>query len=157
MIFCLVGTNSWDFTRLIKELDDIACDIDEEIIIQIGNNNYKPRNAKYFRYVNKNEIEIFYDRARIIVAHAGIGIIISAFKHQTPIIVVPRMKDYGEHFDNHQVDTARSLEKEGITVLWDINLLKNVLIEDIQMDLKSNKELMILKLKEYILSLEKNR
>lgn len=153
----MVGTNSWDFTRLIKGLDDIACDIDEEIIIQIGDNDYKPKNAKYFRYINKNEIESFYDRARVIVAHAGIGIIISAFKHQTPIIVVPRMKDYGEHFDNHQVDTARSLEKEGITVLWDINLLKPVLLGDVQFDLKSNKEKMILQLKRYILSVEKNR
>lgn len=157
MIFGLVGTNSWDFTRLIKELDDIAATIDEEIVIQIGDNDYKPQNAKYFRYINKNEIENFYDSARIIVAHAGIGIIISAFKHKKPIIVVPREKEYGEHFDNHQVDTARSLEKEGVNVLWDIKLLKNVLISDISLSLKSNKEQMILQLKDYILTLEKNR
>lgn len=155
MIFGAVGTNSWDFTRLIKELDEISGEIDEKMIIQIGNNNYKPKNAQFFEFIDKNEMEDIYEESRVIVSHAGIGIILSAIRHKKPIIVVPRMEKFGEHFDNHQIDTAKKLEKEGITVAWDIEQLKLLLMdEELDNTFKSNNEL-TKNLKNYIDELEK--
>lgn len=155
MIFGVVGTNSWDFTRLIRVLDEIAYEIDEEVIIQIGNNSYVPRYAKYFNFVNKNEIEDIYKKSRVIVSHAGIGIILSARRYNKPIIIVPRMKEYGEHFDNHQIDTAKRLEKEGMRVIWDINQLKSSLIDKESVEsFKKNNDLVV-NLKNYINTLKR--
>ncbi|GAB4315562.1 MAG: hypothetical protein Kow0019_15760 [Methanobacteriaceae archaeon] len=154
MIFGLVGTNSWDFTRLIKELDMIASETDEEVVLQIGNNKIRPKYAEYFNFKSKREIEAFYKRSRVIVAHAGIGILLSAIRYKKPIIIVPRMKKYGEHFDDHQIDTAKQLEKEGITVLWDITKLKSFLInQNLKNYFKKNNDL-IYNLKNYIKNYE---
>jgi len=157
MIFVTVGTSSWNFTRLIKEMDRIAEEVNEEVIIQIGYDKYEPKNAKYFRTTTKEEMERLYESARIIVSHAGIGTIISAIKHNKPIIVIPRRMEYGENFDNHQVDTARELEREGIVkVVWDIEEIGKVLRDEtINYEFRKDKRLVIA-LREYIKSLERN-
>jgi len=157
MIFVTVGTSSWNFTRLIKEMDRIAEEVNEEVIIQIGYDKYEPKNAKYFRTTTKEEMERLYESTRIIVSHAGIGAIISAIKHNKPIIVIPRRMEYGEHFDNHQVDTARELEREGIVkVVWDIEGIGKVLRDEtINYEFRKDKRLVIA-LREYIKSLERN-
>ena len=157
MIFVTVGTSSWNFTRLIKEMDRIAEEVNEEVIIQIGYDKYEPKNAKYFRTTTKEEMERLYESTRIIVSHAGIGAIISAIKHNKPIIVIPRRMEYGEHFDNHQVDTARELEREGIVkVVWDIEEIGKVLRDEtINYEFRKDKRLVIA-LREYIKSLERN-
>lgn len=157
MIFVTVGTSSWNFTRLIKEMDRIAEEVNEEVIIQIGYDKYEPKNAKYFRTTTKEEMERLYESARIIVSHAGIGTIISAIKHNKPIIVIPRRMEYGENFDNHQVDTARELEREGIVkVVWDIEGIGKVLRDEtINYEFRKDKRLVIA-LREYIKSLERN-
>lgn len=153
MIFGAVGTNSWDFTRLIKELDIIASEIDEDVVIQIGNNDYTPKHAKFFNFISKNEIDNIYKKSRVIVSHAGIGVILSAIRNNKTIIIVPRMKRYGEHFDDHQIDTAKKLEKEGILVVWDIKELKPILTNnDLNSSFKKNNEL-IVNLKNYIKTL----
>lgn len=127
MILVLTGTSSWHFDRLTKAVDDIAKEIQEEIII-FGNTNYKPRSARFLGFISSGEIEQFYQKARIIVAHAGTGSIINSLKHKKPIIIVPRRKEYGESFDNHQVQTARELENHpNIYVVYDIEMLKNVI------------------------------
>lgn len=155
MIFVTVGTSSWDFTRLIKEMDQISEEIDEEVIMQIGSNKYEPKNSKFFKITSEKEIEELYENARIIVAHAGIGAIISARRHNKPIIIVPRRKDFKEHFDDHQIDTARELEKEGIVkVIWDLMELKKVLKENhADTIIKKNKHL-IISLRGYINNLD---
>lgn len=128
MIFVTVGTSSWDFIRLIKEMDRIAGNIDEEIIIQISTNEYEPKNSKYFRFASNEKIEKLYKNARVVVSHAGVGCIISALRHNKSNIVVPRRKEFGEHFDDHQIEIAKEMEKVGrIIVVWDINNLEETL------------------------------
>ena len=51
MILVTVGTHYLSFDRLIKKIDEIALSIDEEIIAQIGNSKYKPKNIKYFTLI----------------------------------------------------------------------------------------------------------
>ena len=128
MIFVTVGHASWGFVRLIEEMDCIAGKIDEKVIIQIGHTNYEPKNAKYFRFTSNEEIEELYMNVRVIVSHAGVGTIVSAIRRNKPIIVVPRRMKYGEHFDDHQVEIARELERERrIKVVWDIEELEEAL------------------------------
>ena len=128
MIFVTIGNSTWNFTRLVKEIDSIAGKIDEEIIMQIGHTEYEPKNTRYFKFISKEKIEKLYESARVVISHAGIGSIISASRHNKPIILVPRRKKYGEHFDDHQVEIAGEMEKEGrITVVHDVEELEAVL------------------------------
>ena len=128
MILVTIGL-LYGFDRLIREMDEIAGRIAEEVIMQIGETAYEPKNAKYFGFASKEEMDRLYEDARVVICHAGVGSILTALEHGKPIIAVPRRKKYGEHVDDHQLDIAGEMEKEGrITVVCDVGELEDVLM-----------------------------
>jgi len=150
----------YGFDRLIKEMDKIAGRVDEEVIIQIGETTYEPKSARYFRFASNEEIDRLYEDARVVVCHAGVGSILTALEHGKPVIAVPRRKKYGEHVDDHQVEIARELEKEGrILAVYDVNELEDALhtISANPVHVGSNRMRLVNALKEYIESIEKRR
>jgi beta-1,4-N-acetylglucosaminyltransferase len=126
LIFVTVG-GMHAFERLVKEMDRIASELDEKVVMQIGSTDYEPRNCEYFRFVPRKDIEEFYGSARVIVCHAGGGSILTALQHDKPLVIVPRMKRYGEHIDDHQLEIAKQMESRGVTVVYDISNLKSAL------------------------------
>lgn len=158
MILVITGTSSWDFSRLIKEMDRIAGKTDEEIVMQISDTRYEPKNAKFFRFVSEEEFESLFQKARLIISHAGIGSIISTFRHKKPLILVPRRKKFYEHFDDHQTDIAGELEKENkCIVVWDIQNLEMMLNVNQFPKIDTNKECsLIVNLKNYLEKIEAN-
>jgi beta-1,4-N-acetylglucosaminyltransferase len=62
------------------------------------------------------------------VCHSGVGSIISSLEYNKPVIVVPRLKLYGEVIDDHQTEIAKELEERGlIKVVYDLERLGDVL------------------------------
>lgn len=160
MIFVTVGAGKIDFERLIEKMDRIASKIDEKVIMQIGITNYQPVNAEHFRFLPRNQIGDLYKNARVVVCHAGIGTILTALEYSKPTIVVPRLKEYGEHHDNHQLEIANELEKEGkIISIYNINNLEDALrmIGENPAHLGNERMRLISALKEYIEDIERWR
>jgi len=111
MIFVTVGTHNQGFERLIKKMDEIAPNLDDEVIMQIGYTDYNPKNVEWFKFLEYNKINNLYDNADIIVSHAGAGTLLDSLNYQKPIIVVPRLKKFGEHIDDQQLELAEALGK----------------------------------------------
>ena len=126
MIFVTVG-GMRAFERLVKEMDRIAGELDEQVVMQLGSTDYEPKNCDYFRFMPRNDIEEFYAGARVVVCHAGGGTILTALEHNKPLVLVPRMKRYGEVFDDHQLEIAREMEAQGAAVVCDISNLKSAI------------------------------
>ena len=119
MIFVMVGTHSMSFERLVKAMDEIA--EKEEVVIQTGNTDYKPRNARYFAFAGIREVRGYIKKAEVVVTQGGIGSVSDSLRYGKPTVVVPRLKKYGEHTNDHQLDLTRELEKEGrIIAVYDI-------------------------------------
>lgn len=155
MIFVTVGSHYQGFDRLIKKMDEIAGRTDEKVIMQIGHTNYKPVNAEYFDFVDDfSKIEQLNWEARVVVSHAGAGSILTALKLGRPVIVVPRLKKYNEHMDDHQLEIAEAMSSiKGVISVNDVqeielNLQNNLTLDPIPKDhdLKSS-------LKRYIASI----
>jgi len=117
MIFVTVGTQL-PFPRLIEAMDKIAGRIYEPVIAQ----THLPTRCKNMivePQMNAARYSKVLARARLVVAHAGIGTIMAAREAGTPLIVLPRRADLGEHRNDHQQGTARQmLGHEGITAIW---------------------------------------
>lgn len=113
MIFVTVGMHHQGFDRLIAAMDDVAANTDERIVMQIGSASYEPARAEWFRFADGAKVDSLIASARVVVAHAGAGTIIGAFRHQRPLVVVPRRFEHGEHVDDHQIDLAQALASEG--------------------------------------------
>lgn len=126
MIFLAVGSWHKGFDRLVKAVDELKGDgiITEEVKAQIGNSTYEPSNLESVDYYSPGEFANIIREARIVISHAGMGTIIETAKQGKPIIVVPRKVELGEANNDHQFDTAKTLEREGwILVAYEIDTL----------------------------------
>lgn len=125
MILVIVGTQDMAFDRLIEQVITYAKnDIDrEEIVIQAGCSQQlqAPDYVRYCDYVEHDTLQDLMHKARILVVHAGVGTIMEALKLDKPLIVVPRLHQYGEHHNDHQVEIAQSFASSGY-VLYSENL-----------------------------------
>lgn len=128
MIFVTVGTHDQGFERLVKKADEIALEIKEEVVIQRGCTAYEPRHARFFDYASREEMAGWVEKARVVVTHGGAGSIVFALSRGKPVVVVPRLKKYGEHVNDHQLELAGALEREGrVKMVLDVEELKAAL------------------------------
>ena len=132
MIFVTVGNSikGVEFHRLIREMDDIARDLGEEVVAQIGFIEDPPRHIRSFSYMNYIEIQNYFHQAAMIVGHCGVGTVIHGLQCGKPVILVPRSKAHGEHIDDHQFELAYKLKgMEGIFVVEDVNQLRPTILK----------------------------
>lgn len=116
MIFLTIGTQL-PFDRLVQSVDDIAGDIDEPIVAQIGEATYVPQHMKAQGSFIPREFDEAVRGCRILVSHAGIGSVLTAQRLAKPIIIFPRQASFGEHRNDHQLATCQQLEgRPGIYV-----------------------------------------
>ena len=113
MIYVTLGTMFLDFPRLVRKMEEIARDTGEEIIIQTGMGKTIPMACKHFNFKPRDEVLNVQREARVIVCHAGIGSVLDALQARRPFVVVPRLKKYDEHMNDHQIDLARAVESRG--------------------------------------------
>jgi len=126
LIFVTVG-GMRGFERLICQMDVIAGELVEKVIMQIGFTIYEPTNCEWTRFMSRTDIEQAFSDARLIVAHAGTGSILTALEHNKPLVLVPRLKKHGEAFDDHQLEIGRKMESRGIKVVYDTGDLRSAL------------------------------
>lgn len=101
MIFVTLGSQKFQFNRLLKAVDELQTD--EEIFAQIGYSDYKPQNYNYKEFLDREEFAAWEEKADIVITHGGTGAIIGAIKKGKKVIAVPRLAKYGEHVDDHQM------------------------------------------------------
>ena len=123
MILVLLGTQNNNFNRLLEAIQTEIKKgvIKDEVIVQAGFTKFESKDMKIFKLIDKNELSNLQDRADLIITHGGVGSIISSLKKGKKVIVVPRLKKYGEHVNNHQLQIARRFGNDGY-VKYVINL-----------------------------------
>lgn len=106
MIFVTIGS-MFPFDRLVRAMDDwAAAHPEEEMLAQIGDGGFEPAHMPWVRKLDRAEYVRTVKRARLIVAHAGMGTVITAAEHGRPVVLLPRKGSLGEHNNDHQADTA---------------------------------------------------
>jgi len=122
MIFLTVGTQ-FPFDRLIRAIDEAFDNglVGEEVFAQTGETSYKPRNFESVASLGKKVFDERLKQASSVISHAGIGTITMALDNHKPLLVVPRLKKYGEVVNDHQVTIARKFSELGhILVAYDV-------------------------------------
>jgi len=116
-----VGT-LFPFDRLVRAVDDAVAAgiIKDQVFAQVGRTSYAPKNMEYAEVLDKHSFDKKVADAEHLISHAGIGSITIALEHNKPLLVMPRMKRYKEHVNDHQVGTARKFEELGhLLVVYD--------------------------------------
>ena len=113
MIFVTVGTQL-AFDRLIVAVDQWAKTAPgRDIFAQIGPSNIAPRHIEHAQFVSPEECRERMLAADAIVAHAGMGTILTALEFGKPLVVMPRRAALGEHRNEHQLATAHRFAELG--------------------------------------------
>lgn len=105
MIFVTLGSQKFQFNRLLKELDRLVAEnkIQDKLFAQIGYSDYKPQHHEYKDFLDRDEFKKIMGECDTVIAHGGTGAIITAVKQGKKVIAIPRLAKYGEHVDDHQI------------------------------------------------------
>lgn len=118
MIFITLGTQDKPFTRLLemiqKEIDDGV--IKEKVVVQAGYTKYKSSDMEIFDYVSGDDFNKLISEADILITHGGVGSIFTALRAGKKIIAVPRLKKYGEHTNDHQLQIVNNFDSKGYLI-----------------------------------------
>lgn len=113
MVFTTVGTQA-PFDRLIAAVDALAAEFPGyEFVAQSLGGKYVPKNLTPLGFLDPKEFEEYFNRAGLIISHAGIGTIVSALTKNKPLLMMPRWAKMGEHRNNHQITTVKKFQELG--------------------------------------------
>lgn len=123
MILVTLGTQDKPFTRLLDKISEQIDNgyINEEIIVQAGCTKYSSEKMKIFDLVPMDELDRLTKEADLIITHGGVGSIIGALKYEKKIIVCPRLKKYGEHTNDHQLEITDNFSESGYICAFNEN------------------------------------
>ncbi|MBY6186814.1 hypothetical protein KUV89_09300 [Marinobacter hydrocarbonoclasticus] len=128
MIFLSVGTQL-PFERLVREVDIFCGENSYQCFAQIANGNFRPANIEFVDFLSPSEYQEQISKAKVLVSHAGMGSIITALSYGKPLIIMPRLSEFAEHRNDHQVDTCNSFkDKKGIFVVNNQKELRDALV-----------------------------
>ena len=120
MIFVTVGAQM-PFDRMVRAVDEWAAARGRsDVFAQINETDYRPRHIEWTRFIEPEQFRARVESARVLVAHAGMGSILTALETGKPILVMPRRGDLQETRNDHQIATAkRFLELGKVAVAFD--------------------------------------
>lgn len=120
MIFVTIGS-MMPFDRMIRAVDEaVPAWPGETFRAQVGEGAYAPVNMTFDRFLSAKAFGEVVRECKLIVAHAGMGSLITAAEAGKPIVVMPRRLAYDEINTDHQVGTIERLGRRlGVYVAMD--------------------------------------
>ena len=156
MIFITLGSQKFQFNRLLEYVDKLVEEkvIKEDIFAQVGYSDYVPKYYNYKRFLDRNEYMGKINECDLVITHGGTGAIIGGIKRGKKVIAIPRLKKFGEHVDDHQVQIVNQFHDMNLICgIMDIKSLENAINEvknEEYKEYKSNTDVIILSIEKYI-------
>lgn len=130
MILVTLGTQDKSFERLLKAIDKQVekGNIKDKIIVQAGHTKYKSKNMEIYDLVPMEQFDKLISECDLLITHGGVGSIITGLKSGKKVIAAARLKEFGEHANDHQLQIIENFSNDGyILNLSDFDKLDEVL------------------------------
>lgn len=129
-LFVPLGTQKFPFGRIITALNELVRQgkySSEAIVMQSALYPVKPE-FTHFGLIPHEEFNRYMQEAEVVVTHSGVNSIISCMELGKPLVVCPRLHEYGEHVDNHQLEIAKLMhEKYDVLTCMDMQDLPTLI------------------------------
>ena len=114
----MLGTQNNSFHRLLEKIEDLIHKqvIQEEVIVQAGGTKYESENMKIFDLIEKEKLQKYIKESNYVITHGGVGSILACLEFHKKVIAVPRLKQYGEHVNDHQVQIVENFNQQGYSI-----------------------------------------
>ena len=91
-----------------------ALNIKDKVIVQAGFScDYKSKNMEIFDLIAIDKFNKLIKKCDILITHGGVGSIVSGLKNNKKVIACPRLKKYGEHVNDHQLQIVENFCDSG--------------------------------------------
>jgi UDP-N-acetylglucosamine transferase subunit ALG13 len=120
VIFVTVGAQM-PFDRMCQAVDQWAAKRQRpDVFAQIGSTDWRPTAMKFTPMIDPPAFKKAMQECSVVVAHAGMGSILTALQYGKPILVMPRRGDLRETRNDHQIATAKRFKELGrVAVAFD--------------------------------------
>lgn len=129
-LFVPLGTQKFQFSRLVIALNKLVEEkkyAPSEILMQSSLYEVQPL-FQHKTLISLADFEHSIRQAEVVVTHSGVNTIITCMKMNKPLVIVPRLKEFGEHVDNHQLEIAELMEvKFKVLVIRNMDELSNAI------------------------------
>lgn len=113
-VLVTLGTiKPYRFDSVVDRLVDITGP-DDEIVWQLGETSRSGLQGRSHDLMPADELLEEAKAADVVVTHSGVGTILQMLDNGISPVVVPRLKERGEHVDDHQLQIWRLLSEAGI-------------------------------------------
>lgn len=126
MVFVTVGTHEQPFDRLMREIERLVETGElSDVIVQYGYSTAIPKGCHCEAFLSCDEMQRLYSEADVVVCHGGPSTFMEAMAAGKVPVVVPRLAQFGEHVNDHQLIFCREFSERvgGIEVVEDISSL----------------------------------
>ena len=130
MILVTLGTQDKSFKRLLdaiqKQIDN--GNIKDKVVVQAGCTEYDSKDMEIFDLIDRDKFSELIKECDLLITHGGVGSILTGLKNNKKVIVAPRLKEYKEHTNNHQLEIIEKFTNTGLVLpLYDFDSLDKVL------------------------------
>lgn len=156
MILVTLGTQDKPFSRLLeavqKQIDN--GNIKDKVIVQAGLTKFESNDMTIYNLIPYEKFDDLVKKCDILITHGGVASILNGIKNGKKVIAAARLKKFGEHTNDHQLQIIDNFSQAGyILKLDDFNKLDVALEQAKKFKPKkyvSNTKNFIKKIEEYI-------
>ena len=132
MILVTLGTQDKSFKRLLdaiqREIDN--GNIKDRVVVQAGCTKFESKDMEIFDLIDRDKFSELIKDCDLLITHGGVGSILTGLKNNKKVITAPRLKEYKEHTNNHQLEIIEKFASKGLILpLYDFDKLDDVLKE----------------------------
>ena len=117
LVFATVGA-TLKFDRLVRHVVEAKRNglLPEKVVLQTGTGNTIAidESIEAHEMIPFDALQDYLKRADIVICHGGTGSIITALRQNCRVVVIPRLFERGEHYDNHQWEIAECFADRGL-------------------------------------------
>lgn len=116
LILFSFSTSHFAFKRLVSYVEKVAEKYDEEIVVQTGRSviMFSSPRIHCVDFLPLDEFEKACQKAELVISQAGVGVVLSCLSVGSPLILVPRVSEYGETETNHQLEMYEVVSGLGV-------------------------------------------
>lgn len=126
MLFTSVGSFKNTFDRLINQLEKLPVNLKNQILYQGHIDNSKQVSFKAIPFISREDFYNYLKDAEVVIIHCGIGTIYDCVKMKKKTIIIPRLAQYGEHINNHQLQIYNELIKRPLPNIYPLDNIENL-------------------------------
>lgn len=104
------------FDRLVSAVADLKKSgaIQSQVIAQVGDSKLTFEGIETFPSCSYDEMNQLMKESALVICHGGSGSILGALKAGCRVVAMPRKPEFGEVYDDHQVELIEALAERGL-------------------------------------------